>query len=68
MYYFENSTGGWQQEAFVKGSVRGFSLQFGFDVDLAVVNAGEPDEINVLVGSTPFEDGGANDSGALFVY
>jgi hypothetical protein len=68
MYYFENSTGGWQQEAFLKGSVRGFSLQFGFDVDLAVVNAGEPDEINVLVGSTPFEDGGANDSGALFVY
>jgi hypothetical protein len=68
MYYFENSMGGWQQEAFVKGSVRGFSLRFGFDVDLAVVNAGEPDEINVLVGSTPFEDGGANDSGALFVY
>ena len=68
MYYFENSSGGWQQEAFVKGSVRGFSLLLGLDVDLAVVNAGEPEEINVLVGATPSEDGGANDSGALFVY
>jgi hypothetical protein len=68
MYYFENSTGGWQQEAFVKGSVRGFSLQFGLGVDLAVVSAGEPEESNVLVGATPFEDGGANDSGAVFIY
>jgi hypothetical protein len=60
-YYFENSMGTWQQKAFVKASVRGFGLQFGWQLAMA-------EDGDILAISTPFEDTFGTDSGAVFLY
>jgi hypothetical protein len=73
-YVFTRSDGVWTQQAYIKASNTGADDRFGFAVSLVAdgntlaVGATKEDSNTTGINSTPNDDGGANDSGAVYVF